>query len=305
MELYKKYRPNTLSKMIGNEASIQTIEKKLEAGTLPHTLLLSGPSGCGKTTIARIIKDKLDCHTADFYEVNCANRNGVELARDIESKYRMRPMSGGVRIWLLDEAHKLTAACSESLLKPLEDTPEHVYFILATTDPQKLIKTIRTRACEITVSALTHKESETLIKKVCKKEKIKITEDVMDNLIDAGQGSARKLLVALDKIRDLDEDEMLVASQAVYESESQAFEIYRAICDKNWPKCSTLIKNSKDDPEGVRRMILACASNCLLNPKQAKFHTRAFDVLGCFEQPLYDLGKPGLIMCSYDAIKGD
>ena len=299
-ELYKKYRPKKLSQIIGNSATVNSIAAKLKNNSLPHFILLSGPSGCGKTTIARIIAKELKCNSSDFYEVNCANKNGVELARDIESKFRMKAISGGVRIWLLDEAHKLTSACSESLLKPLEDTPDHVYFIMASTDPGKILKTIKTRATEYSVSSLTDSECETLMDKVCKKEKLSIPIEVKEVIVEACLGSARDMLVNLDKIKDLDEEEMLEAAKQIVEKNAIALEIYKALMWGKWTACAAAIKNNKEEPEGIRRYILACANNVLLDPKKSKDHAKAFSVLSSFENPLYNIGKPGLTMCCYD-----
>jgi len=304
MELYKKYRPDNFDKMIGNESILEVIDSKIKSKNLPHFILLSGPSGCGKTTIARIIKDKLDCHSQDFYEINCANNNGVELARDIEKKFRMKSIQGGVRIWLLDEAHKLTSACQESLLKPLEDTPEHVYFIFSTTNPSKILNTVKTRATEFKVTSLSSAQSEKLIKKVCKKEKIKIPKEVQNSIIESSQGSARLILVCLDKIKDLDEDKMLEASKEIIEQEAEAFAIYKALMWGKWPDCAKALKLNNSKPEDVRRFVLACASKLLLDSTKRKQHSRAFDILSSFENPLYDTLKPGLIMCCYDVFNG-
>ena len=307
MELYKKYRPKKFENVTGNEATIKALQAKIDQDALPHFMMFTGPSGCGKTTIARILKKHLKCSDSDFYEINCANNRGVDLVRDIESKMQLKSMTGGARIWLLDEAHRLTPDAQEAFLKPLEDTPGHVYFIMCSTDPQKIKNTIRTRATEFVVESLSEDRAEELIKKVVKKEKLSIPEKAVDSIVLNCNGSARLALVLLEKIKDLDEKQMTEAVEQQAAKEAQAFEILRAIMgwggSASWERCAKAIKDCPEEPESIRRYLLAYFSNCLLDPKKKKMHKRAFECIVCFEKPLYDTGKPGLVMCCYDCFQ--
>ena len=169
-ELYKRYRPRTLNGVLGNEATKSALSAYLEKGTLPHTLLFHGPSGCGKTTLARILAKQLNCSGPDFAEINCADFRGVDTARDIMRKMIIRPLKD-CRVWLIDECHKLTNDAQNALLKALEDTPEHVYFFLCTTEHKKLLKTIRTRCTEMPVDFLSDGYIRDLIFRTAIKEK--------------------------------------------------------------------------------------------------------------------------------------
>ena len=156
-ELYKKHRPKNLKRVFGQSVAIGTLKPLIEAKQVPHSLLLTGPSGCGKTTLARILVKELKCAKADFMEVNCADFRGIDTVRDIRTRMMQAPIGGDCRVWLIDEAHMLTSAAQTAFLKMLEDTPDHIYFFLATTHPQKLLKTIKTRCTEIKLKEMTAK----------------------------------------------------------------------------------------------------------------------------------------------------
>ncbi len=129
-ELYKKHRPKEFKKMVGNVSTVQTLVNMIKRDTLPHTILFHGPSGCGKTTLARILKNQLDCSDVDFKELNCSDHRGVDTIREITRTMNMAPTGGKVRIWLLDEVHQMTKDAQNAALKIFEDTPNHVYFLL-------------------------------------------------------------------------------------------------------------------------------------------------------------------------------
>ena len=147
MPLHITYRPNKFAEIIGNKSTVKTIQNKINGDDPPHAILLHGPSGCGKTTLARIISTELGCNinSNDFNELDIAQLTGVDTAREIRQNMNFLPMESKCRVWLLDEFHKASASFQNAMLKALEDTPKHVYFILCTTDPQKVIKTVQTR----------------------------------------------------------------------------------------------------------------------------------------------------------------
>ena len=211
MELYKKHRPKNFEDLIGQTTAVRLLSKKMKSNNLPHTVLLTGPSGCGKTTVARILKRLLKCSKGDYKEINTADHRGIEDIREVNRRMRQAPIDGDCRIWLIDEAHKLTNDAQNAFLKMLEDTPKHVYFILATTHPQKLIKTIRTRSTQIDLKSLSNKDLEKLLLSISEKEKFNLPEDVLEKIIENSDGSARKALVLLDQVIELDEEEMIDA----------------------------------------------------------------------------------------------
>lgn len=305
MELYKAYRPRNFGEIVGNESTIKSIRQKVEKNSLPHFILLTGPSGCGKTTIARILQKELKCSIDDFLEFNCANRNGVELAREIERDYRKKPIGGGIRIYYLDEAHQLTKACESSLLKPLEDTPEHCYFIFATTDPQQILSTIKTRATEYKLQALTEDQIVGLLDEVCRTENRKVSKEIHKDIFDCCGGSARLALVLLDKIIDLEEHEQVAALEEAKKTETSCFQLLQGLMgwgSKGWSPVAAALASNNEDPEGVRRYLRACAMNQLMDPSKSKNHVQAFAILQCTETMFYD--KPALVQACYDIVCG-
>ena len=299
MELYKRHRPKTLKGVVGNKSTVATLKNMLERKTLPHTILFHGPSGAGKTTLARILKTELECHPMDFQELNCSSFRGIDTIRDIERTMSLAPVGGKCKIWLLDEFHQMSKDGMNASLKILEDTPAHVYFLICTTDPQKLLKTIRTRCSEMPVEYLEEDDVKKLLLRVAKREKITLSQDTIEEIYDASEGSARKCLVLLDKVKNLPEE---ARSNAItcQEEEREGIELCRALIEKNpsWSKVSKLLREITADPESLRWSIMGYCSAILLK----KADDNIYRVLTCFENHFYDSKKFGLVSSCYEAV---
>ena len=302
-ELYKKYRPRTLDKVIGQEVAIASLQKQLDKG-LPHALLLTGPSGCGKTTIARILRRSLDCGGTDFTEVNSGDDRGVESIRIIRRRMNLSPLEGACRIWVLDEAHKLTNDAQNAVLKMLEDTPSHVYFMLLTTDSSKLIKAIHTRCTEVRLVALSDKLLKGLLEDVVAAEKLAVSEDVIQGIVECADGSARKALVVLGQVAGLEGDaEQMRGVQASSVNKSAAIDLARGLINPRaqWAPVATLLKDLKDeDPEGLRYLVLGYARSVLL--ANQKLAPRAFKIIDIFSKNFYDSKQAGLAAACYEVV---
>lgn len=300
-ELYKKYRPTTHHAVVGQREVIKSIEEMLVKNKVPHFILFTGPSGCGKTTLARILKKSLGCADADFNEMNCADFRGIDMVRDIRSRMTLSPIGGDCRIWLIDECHELTKQAQEAFLKILEDTPPHVYFFFATTDPQKLKKTIITRSTELKVKAFTKADTMKLLRTVAKKEKIKLSKEVAEKIHEYSDGSARKSLVLLHQIQGLGEEEQLEAIGSS-DTRRQAIELARLLMKPKaqWREATDILKSIDDEPETVRRMILGYCNSVILGG--GPLSGRCFDLINIFRDHYYDCGKSGLAADCYEAI---
>jgi DNA polymerase-3 subunit gamma/tau len=307
LELYKRYRPKLLKEIVGQPDAVKALKVFLEKGKVPRSMLFSGPSGCGKTTLARIMGEKVDSKGSNFNEVNAADFNGIELIRDIRRRMNHSAIGCKSRCWLIDEAQDLTKNAQSAFLKILEDTPRHVYFFLATTHPQDLLPTIRTRCTEIKCSAIPDNDLETLVRRVCEAEDKEITDEVVEKLIKESDCSARQALVLLHKIIDLTDEEEQLSALAVSKSESAVIELYKAIswAKPQWSAVSKTIKAinpTNSDVEGIRRLILACAKNSLLSG--SKTAPKAFIIIDVFRDNFFDSGVAGLVGACYEIVVG-
>lgn len=297
-----KYRPKMLKDFLGNEEVVQSLRSMMEREEIPHTILFTGPSGCGKTTLARIVSARLKCSARDFTENNAADFRGIDSVRDILHQMKLAPMSGPCKVWLLDECHRLTSEAQDALLKALEEPPKHVYFLLATTAPEKLLPTIKKggRCVTFDVKPLDDKSMEELISRVLAAEgSPEVPQKVIDQIIQDSLGSARMALAILDKIINMDAGDMLEVAKQQAANENVAIDLCRALIGKRpWREVSRIIQGIQQEPEQVRRAVLGYCQAVLLKSGQGQ----AYIVLNAFRQPFYDIGKPGLVLACYEAI---
>jgi len=297
-ELYKKYRPTKFEDLVGFKD--KSIVQKVEDNTVPHAMLITGPSGCGKTTIARIFRRALKCSKHDFME---AAPRKVDDIRAINRQIHQAPMKGKCRIWLIDEAHKLTSDAQDEFLKTLEDTPSHVYFILTTTDPQKLKKTVRNRCMEIVVHPLSDKDALQLIDSVCDKENKNLLKEVADKIVDNSEGSPRKMLVYLDKVIGLEKKSEMLQAIVTATAEVQGIAIARALFNKStkWNTMASILKETAgEEPEQIRWMVLGYAKAVMLGG--GPLSGRAYNVIDIFGANFYDTKHAGLVSACYEII---
>lgn len=301
MPLHTEYRPETLDDFIGNSALVESLKSLLDnKKKLPHSFLFIGNAGCGKTTLARIMARSLECAPLDLKELNAADFRGIDSIRDVVRKMRLNPLSGSKsRVWILDECHKLTNDAQNALLKALEEPPPHVYFFLCTTDPQNLLKTIKSRCSIYEVSPLNEKHIKYLITSISKKEKIKISDEVVDSIVKKSQGIPRNALIMLGQLVGLSDKHALKTIESYNELESQVIDLCRALMNKEkWTKVSSIIKGlNKSEPEEIRRAVLGYCSQALLNN-----NPQAYIVMNCFNEPFFNNGRPGLVMACYESI---
>lgn len=302
MELYKKYRPKQLKEVVGQNDVLRSLYTMYKKKKLPHALLFTGPSGCGKTTIARIIANLLGCGSHDFHELNTADFRGVDMVRNIRSQMTLSPISGSCQIYLIDECHKLTNDAQNAFLKILEDYPSHVYFFLCTTDPQKLLKTIRTRCTEIAVKSLSDEAMTKLLKSVCLKERKRISDEVIEKIVENSEGSARQALVNLHAIIDLDKEKDMLEAIQKSSVKIQAFEIARALSNPKttWSTMSKILREvDTEEAESIRWMVLSYAKSAILNNRNVG---QNYLVLDSFGDNFFDSKAAGLVRACYEVI---
>lgn len=299
-ELHIKYRPNKLEELVGQEAAVKILKGLFDAKRIPHATILVGPSGCGKTTAARIIADQLGCK--NYKEVNASDDNGVAVVRGIISKCRTYGIAGGPKVYTIDEAHGLTTAAQNAILKVLEEPPDHVYFIIATTDPAKILPTVKTRCTEIVFRSVPPASLGKLIKRVAGKEGIKLTDEVSDALIESASGSPRQALVNLGKIATIKDEADRLASLSPPAVTATAMTIVNGLLpwqgEGNWSATAKAIMDCQEDLERVRQTVLTIASKKLVTAK-SKAAARANLIIIAFADPFFNSRKAGMLSAAY------
>ncbi len=191
--LYRKYRPTKLSELVGQEEAVSLIGNQIEKENLGHAYLFSGPRGVGKTSLARIIALQLGCDPIfDISEIDAASHNKVDDIREMnESVNFIASSPGKKRVFILDEVHMLSNAASNAFLKTLEEPPEHIIFILATTEPERVLETIKSRTTQIVFKKITEDEIIKTLKKIAKKENITLDAEILKMIANSSDGSLR------------------------------------------------------------------------------------------------------------------
>src|SRR6266550_1014007 len=218
--LARKWRPKTFAELAGQEHVVTALTNALERGRLHHAYLLTGTRGIGKTTIARILAKSLNCingvtptpcgvcpacveidagRFVDLLELDAASNTGIDNMRDILDNARYAPTVGRYKVYLIDEVHMLSKAAFNSMLKTLEEPPEHVKFVLATTDPQKIPVTVLSRCLQFNLKPLPPGLIAGHLEKVLRAEDIAFEQPALVQLARAAAGSLRDALSLLDQ----------------------------------------------------------------------------------------------------------
>lgn len=205
--LYRKYRSKSLSEIIGQEHITKTLTNAIKQGRISHAYLFTGPRGTGKTSIARILAHEIneipytdESTHLDIIEIDAASNRRIDDIRDLREKVRIAPLSVKYKVYIIDEVHMLTSESFNALLKTLEEPPEHVIFILATTEVHKLPATIISRTQRHSFKSVPLKELSDHLEMIAKNEGIKISKEALDLLAMHGNGSVRDSISLLDQI---------------------------------------------------------------------------------------------------------
>ena len=257
MTLYLKYRPQTIDEI--DITSVRTtLTNILKSGNIPHAFLFAGPRGTGKTSLARILAKAINCESKgppcndcdicksitngnniDVIEMDAASNRGIDDIRVLRDAVKLSPANSKAKIYIIDECHMLTNDASNALLKTLEEPPAHVYFILATTNPEKLIETIKSRTTIISFSKASKEEIKRSLERIIKKEEIKIKEEELEKIIKLARGSFRDAVKSLEQF-------MSDSSFLENSIESESNELVLSVLKKDIDKSLDLIRKSNN-----------------------------------------------------------
>jgi DNA polymerase-3 subunit gamma/tau len=302
MSLYNKYRPQDLRDLFGNEDVIVSISNMLEKPEeFPHAILLTGPTGCGKTTLGRIIAKEIGCGKQDYHEVDSADFRGIDTVREIRRQSQFASMyQSPVRVWLMDECHKLSNDAQNALLKALEDPPKHVFYILCTTDPQKLIETVKGRCSIFEMETLNEKYMFRLLRRIAKEEGQTLETNIMDTIIDSAQGHPRNAIQILEQVLRVDPERRLAVAKQRIDFETDIKDLCESMMKQlSWEKVRKILENLKDqEPEKIRRACIGLAANRLMKYNDDSLDIAAMIIEQMIE-PTYNTGWAGIVFACY------
>ncbi len=220
--LYRKYRPKDFSEIAGEGDIVRTLKNSLDNDRISHAYLFSGPRGVGKTTSARLIAKGVNClkngisstpcnecencreidngNFIDLIEIDAASNRGIDEIRELKDKINYQPSKGRKKIYIIDEVHMLTKEAFNALLKTLEEPPEHVIFILATTEPDKILPTIISRCQRYDFQPLTYGEVKEKLSEICRGENVEIDEGSLGLIYESSGGSMRDAISILERV---------------------------------------------------------------------------------------------------------
>lgn len=220
--LYRKYRSKSLDEVIGQKHITDILARALKQGKVTHAYLFTGPRGVGKTSVARILAHQINelpysDETAhlDIIEIDAASNNSVEDIRDLREKVQIAPVLARKKVYIIDEVHMLSKSAFNALLKTLEEPPEHVVFILATTDVNKLPDTIISRTQRFNFRAIAPADAAAHLRYIADSEKINITDEALQLIAERGEGSFRDSISLLDQLTSLAGDKAGITTELI------------------------------------------------------------------------------------------
>lgn len=277
ISLYRKWRPRTFSEVVGQRHVTNTLANALSSGRIVHAYLFAGPRGTGKTSTARILAKSINClegptatpcnvceacvsisdgTALDVIEIDAASNRRIDEIRDLLEKIPYTPTSLRSKVYIVDEVHQLTTEASSALLKTLEEPPGHVIFVLATTEPYKLLPTIVSRCQRFDFSLVQAQEVSSLLEKIASSESIDIEPEALDMIAEHARGSVRDAIGVIDQISNLSGERVTRGQLAELLGEVETelfFGIVEMIAERDTPGALRLVGSIVDGGKDPRR----------------------------------------------------
>lgn len=309
---HNKYRPKSFEEFLGNEPMVKSLKSLLEKKGHPHTYLFIGPSGTGKTTLARIIDKELGCHDIEFFELDTANTRGIDTIREVIESSLYVPTMGKVKVYLFDEAHQITGAAAEALLKLAEKPPRYVYLIFCTTNPEDMLGPLKKRCQIFSLNPLDEDTMRALVLHVLQEEKAELSPEILELLIKASDGIPRAALMLLQKIISLDKGEqerVLLDASLEVTSRNGIRDLCRILVSEpsrteqntNWEDIRKILNRLNSPAEEIRKVIMEYMADFLLQATSEAEREKAIRIIDDFSKGSRNFDKASLVKICYQA----
>lgn len=250
LALYRKYRPSTFKDVVGQEAIVKSLQGALKEGNVSHAYLFFGSRGTGKTSVARIFAKELGATDADIHEIDAASYTGVDNIRALREEAAVMPFESSRKVYIVDEVHMLSKSAFNAFLKTLEEPPQHVVFILATTELEKVPDTIQSRCQVFTFKKPTGKEISEMVGRVAKSEGFTLEKASAELIALLAEGSFRDAQSILQKILSSSSDKKVSVEEVVLVTGAPKVELIER----------TIVSLSKGSAEGALGAVAEAAS---------------------------------------------
>ena len=297
-------RPHCFEEIIGHKAVVKDVIKQLDVQN-KQCFVFTGPAGCGKTTFASVISKYL--LTDNIIEIDAGSTSKAEQVRELVNKARFKGFGENpIKVYIINEVQAFSKASWDAMLDIMENPPEHLYFILTTTEPNKVPKAVTTRCASYNLKPLSKKELDELVDVYLEATGADIEDAFIDVVVDKATGSPRQLIQLLDKASSANSRSELNQLLDEVDEDKTIIELARTLAftkgNGQWAKVQAILKDLKDEnPESIRIVVTTYVAGCMLNAKSTADAERLHRILDCFDTPCNPTDKlaPILLSCGY------